>query len=149
MTMNVFISGSISIKNLPNIAIEEINNYIEKESIFLIGDAYGVDYCVQRPLNDLKYSKVIIYYAGETIRNNYGNWETINIIGQNNEKGRELFTLKDIQMSVDSDFGFMIWDGKSKGTLNNIRLMKAQNKQFRVVINNEIVSENKLNFYVS
>ena len=131
--MKVFVSGSISIKNLPKKAIEEINSFINNEYTILIGDAFGVDYSVQKFLDEKRYNKVLIYYAGKTIRNNYGNWPTINVIALNNEKGRELYTLKDNQMATDSDFGFMIWDGKSKGTLHNIRFMEAQNKQFQVV----------------
>ena len=138
--MKVFVSGSISIKTLPQIAVEELHKFIAKEVAFIIGDAYGVDASVQLFLKELKYNNLIVYYAGQTIRHNYGNWPTINLIASNNEKGRELFTIKDIQMSLDADFGLMIWDQKSKGTLNNIRLMKAQNKPFIVISNNEFIS---------
>ena len=28
--------------------------------------------------------------------------------------------VKDKQMAIDSDYGFMLWDGKSAGTINNL-----------------------------
>ena len=143
--MKVFISGSIGIKKLPITAIEIINNYIENSLTLLIGDAFGVDLSVQKYLAANSYENVVIYYAGEIIRNNYGNWQTINSKALNNEKGRELFVLKDKQMSIDADFGLMIWDGKSKGTLNNIRMMQNLGKSFIVIKNNVQLENDKLN----
>ncbi len=134
--MKVFISGSISLKELPSVAIEKINSFIKNRDIILIGDAYGIDSIVQKYFAVNKYSNVMVYYAGDTIRNNYNNWSTINIKALNEEKGRELYFLKDKQMSIDADFGLMIWDGKSKGTLNNIKMMKILSKPFIVIRDN-------------
>jgi len=43
----------------------------------IIGDAKGIDSNVQRYLIKKGYENVIIYFAGELIRNNIGNWHTI------------------------------------------------------------------------
>jgi hypothetical protein len=139
--MKVFISGSISIKKLPMIAAEKIDNIIMKNYMILIGDAKGVDSIVQKYLQNRNYSNVIVYYAGEEIRNNYGKWNTTQIKSKKNEKGRKLYTLKDMEMANDSDYGLMIWDGMSDGTLNNISMMKTQNKRFFVIIKDIIVDE--------
>jgi len=147
--MKVFISGSISIKKLPNIALVQLNQFVETGHTILIGDAYGVDSIVQMFLEKIKYPKVFIYYAGEKIRNNYCKWNTINIKALNNENGRVLYILKDIEMAKDADIGFMIWDGKSKGTLNNLLMMKSQNKKFQVVLNVKILTDNELENYIS
>ncbi|MFZ4799277.1 MAG: hypothetical protein ACOYMA_17390 [Bacteroidia bacterium] len=146
--MKVFISGSISIKKLPTTAIEIINNYVENGLTIFIGDAFGVDLSIQKYLAASKYENIVIYYAGEIIRNNYGNWTTVNIKALNNEKNRELFVLKDKQMSIDADLGLMIWDGKSKGTLNNIRMMQVLGKPFKVIIDNIQIEDNKINHYI-
>ena len=61
-----------------------------------------------------------------------------------NEKGRDLYTLKDISMAEDADYGLMVWDGESKGTLNNILLMKKLNKKFFVVLDGLVVSNNQI-----
>jgi hypothetical protein len=36
--------------------------------------------------------------------------------------------MKDARMSLDADYGFMIWDGESKGTLNNVLNLVQQGK---------------------
>jgi len=141
--MNIFISGSISINKLPPLALEKINAIIAKNYTILIGDAKGVDLLVQEYLLKKKYNNVIVYFTGENIRNNVGNWESNKIImGTDNKKGRELYTVKDKAMANDADYGLMIWDGKSKGTLGNINEMKKQNKHFYVILNGEIVDDN-------
>ena len=48
--MKVFISGSISIKSLPQAAIQKIDNIMAKDLTVLIGDANGVDRIVQEYL---------------------------------------------------------------------------------------------------
>ncbi|WP_461256276.1 hypothetical protein [Treponema sp. R80B11-R83G3] len=144
--MNIFISGSISINKLPSLALEKINAIIDKNYRILIGDAKGVDLLVQEYLLKKKYNNVIVYFTGENIRNNVGNWETNKIIsGTENKKGRELYTIKDKAMANDADYGLMIWDGKSKGTLGNINEMKKQNKHFYVLLNGEIIDDNNFN----
>jgi len=139
--MKIFISGSISIKKLPEFAIEKLDNIIKKEYSVLIGDAKGADSIVQKYLKKKNYKNVVVYYAGKKIRNNFGNWNTNQILSKNNEKGRQLYTLKDIEMANDADFGLMIWDGKSEGTLNNISMMKSKNKRFLVIIEETIADE--------
>lgn len=139
--MKIFISGSISIKKLPKFAIEKIDNIIRKEYLILIGDAKGVDSSVQKYLQEINYKNVIVYYVGNKTRNNHGNWNT-NQVRSYNEKGRQLYTLKDIKMANDADYGLMIWDGVSEGTLKNINVMQSKNKKF-FVVTKEIVIDDK------
>jgi len=142
--MKIFISGSISIKKLPKFAIEKLDSIIKREYFVLIGDAKGADSIVQKYLKKKNYKNVLVYYAGNKIRNNFGNWDTCQIVSKNNEKGRQLYTLKDIEMANDADFGLMIWDGRSEGTLNNISMMKSKNKRFFVIIEEMIVDEKRV-----
>lgn len=138
--IKVFISGSIGIKTLPLAAMEKINSIMSHNYEILIGDANGVDSTVQKLLASNSYPNVTVYYAGNKIRNNILPWQSKGIQPHNNEKGRELYTLKDIAMAYDADFGLMIWDGKSKGTLNNMLTMKQLNKKFFVVNNGDLFS---------
>jgi hypothetical protein len=147
--MKVFISGSISISNLPSSAIRKIDNIIDKNFTIVIGDAKGIDLQVQKYLLKKKYNNVIVYYAGTKIRNNVGSWNTNNIQNENNKKGRELYTLKDIAMAKDSDYGLMIWDGESKGTLNNILSMKNENKRFFVILDGLVVDERNIDAIIN
>lgn len=139
--MKVFISGSINIKKLPKYAIDKIENIIKKELFVLVGDAKGADSLVQKYLHRKGYKKVLVYFAGNKLRNNFGNWKTNQISTNNDKKGRDLYTLKDIEMANDSDYGLMIWDGKSEGTLNNILIMQQKNKRFFVIIDELMVDE--------
>lgn len=141
--MNVFISGSIGIIKLPKKAIEKIDNIIKKEYKILVGDAKGVDLYVQKYLFKKKYKNAVVYYAGNKIRNNVGQWETKNIVNHV-AKGKKLYTLKDTEMANDADYGLMIWDGKSDGTMNNISMMKLQNKGFFVVIGEMLVDDKNI-----
>jgi hypothetical protein len=143
--MKVFISGSIAINKLSKLAIQRIDNIIKHKFTVLVGDAKGVDLQVQKYLLENKYNNVIIYFAGNNTRNNVGNWEAKKIIDEhNNKKGRELYTLKDIAMAKDADYGLMIWDGKSKGTLSNIQTMKSENKKFLVILGDFIVTDTNI-----
>lgn len=147
--MKVFISGSIGIKKLPTSAIKKIDNIISKDITVLVGDAKGVDLSIQKYLMKKNYKDVFVYYAGNTIRNNVGQWKTKNILPLHNETGRELYTLKDELMAKDTDYGLMIWDGESKGTLNNILLMKKLNKQFFVILDNVIVNNKQIDSIIN
>lgn len=131
MRKKVFISGSISIHQLPDEAIERINNMVNNQLIILIGDAYGVDRLVQQYLAALKYADVVVYYAGAYCRNNVGGWPTVNIDG-GNLSGRKLYALKDAAMANDCDYGFMIWDGASHGTKANMDRMSYLGKKYAV-----------------
>ena len=137
--MKVFISGSIKIRTLPQAAKEKLNNIINKNLTVLVGDANGIDKEVQNYLNSFNYRNVIVYYAGNNLRNNLGQWETYNVPSLG-KVGREMYTLKDIQMALDSDYGLMIWDGQSKGTKKNIDEMLNQGKHFYVIQNNHLLS---------
>lgn len=138
--MKIFISGSIGINKLPMSVMKKIDSIISKHFMILIGDAKGIDLVVQKYLFKKKYENVQVYYAGDNIRHNVGDWETKEILAKNNEKGRDLYTLKDVEMAKESDYGLMVWDGESKGTLNNIQLMNKLNKKFFVALDGLIVS---------
>jgi hypothetical protein len=148
--MNVFISGSISISKLPGSAIKKIDNIISMNFTVLIGDAKGVDLQVQKYLSGKRYNNVIVYFVGTKIRNNISKWETKKINNDDdNKKGRELYTLKDIAMAKDADYGLMIWDGLSPGTLNNIKEMKNRNKRFYVVLDGMIIDEKNIDSLIN
>lgn len=125
----VFVSGSRSIDKLLDDEIEKLDELINKNYLFLIGDANGVDLLVQQYLNSNDYKKVIIYYSLVIPRNNIGDWNVNRCL--TNKTGREFHTVKDIQMTNDSDYSIVIWDGVSKGTKANIdRSMKSSKPVF-------------------
>lgn len=135
--MKIFVSGSIGIKSLPHQAALRLASIVEKGFDVLIGDAGGVDYSVQKLLSSKGYHNVMVYHVGDQARHNVNNWQTKRIAAAGNIKGRALYTLKDEAMADDADYALMVWDGKSKGTFNNMLAMHRLNKRFLVIENGE------------
>lgn len=132
----VFIGGSISIKALDDNVIARLDGIINKNLIVLIGDAYGVDKEVQQYFASHKYKAVTVYTSSERARNNIGAWN-VSSIQAKGLYGRKMHTQKDIAMANDCDMALMIWDGKSIGTLNNIKRVRSLNKRCIVYTNGQ------------
>ncbi len=130
----VFIGGSIGIKALDEKVIARLNGIINKNLTVLIGDAYGADKEVQQYFASRKYKAVTVYACNNRARNNVGAWNISNV-QTNGLYGRELYTQKDIAMTNDCDIALMIWDGKSAGTLNNIKRLRSLHKRCIVYAN--------------
>jgi hypothetical protein len=97
-----------------------LENIVQKGHEILIGDADGVDKAVQTILFCRDYKNVVVYCSGESCRNNIGKWKEEHVFVPSKTKGRNFYMLKDDQMAIDADYGFLIWDGKSAGTINNL-----------------------------
>lgn len=127
--MNIFIAGPRAMRSVNEKVANRINDIIAKEYTVLIGDANGMDKAIQSYLFDKKYKNVKVYASNGNARNNIGNWVIEKVEVPSNVKGFEFYAAKDLKMAEDSDCGFMIWDGKSKGTLNNsINLLTMKKK---------------------
>lgn len=125
----VFIGGSRNLSRLPSLVTTRIENIISNGLTVLIGDANGADKAVQRYLADRKYKNVIVYCSGSAPRNNLAGWETINVAAESRKKDFRFYALKDERMAKDADYGFMLWDMKSKGTLNNVLNLLSEGKK--------------------
>lgn len=132
---NIFISGSMQIKNINKLVIERIENIINENFTVLVGDAKGVDSSIQEILVSKKYKKVKVYCAGNYPRNNIGGWGIETIQTEHKPNTRLYFTAKDIKMANNCDFGLMIWDSKSTGTLSNVLELLQQKKTSVVFVN--------------
>lgn len=131
----VFISGSINIKKLHSLVLERLSNIVAANHSIVIGDASGSDLSVQKALLDLGAKEVTVYCSGKVPRNNIGNWPIHCIFPRAKEGTREYFTAKDIEMAKAADFGLMIWDAKSTGTLSNIMELLKKGKISLVFLN--------------
>jgi hypothetical protein len=130
----VFIGGSIKLSKINKEIKQRIDNIIVNKYTILIGDANGIDRSVQQYLFLRNYLDVEVFCSGNQCRNNVGNWKVKYISINNKLKGRNLYALKDIEMAKETDFGMMIWDGKSKGTFNNIINLIKLNKKILVYL---------------
>ena len=116
----VFFGGSRKLGKLNKAIMERADNIISNGYIVLLGDANGADRAMQKYLSEKSYGNVLIYCAGNSCRNNIGGWETRFIHVERTNKDFQYYAIRDEKMSDEADYGFMLWDGKSKGTLNNI-----------------------------
>ena len=133
--MKVFISGSKSISKLPEEVKSLLDTFIATDAEILVGDCYGVDAAVQMYLESKGYCNVTIYCSGETPRNNFVMGAKIRSCAEAAKglTGNAFQYVKDIQMAQDCDTALMIWDGKSKGTGENIRRIKEMGKPYRII----------------
>ena len=131
----VFVGGSRRITRLPVEAKTRIDNVVDKGLAIMVGDANGADKAVQEHLAEAKYDKVTVYCSGGTSRNNVGQWATCNVSAGEREKSFQFYAAKDRAMAQQAEFGLMIWDGKSPGTvLNILRLVRASKKAVLVSV---------------
>ncbi len=131
----VFISGSMRIKNLDNNVLDRINNIIISNYQIIVGDADGVDSSIQQYLISQETKSVLVYCSGDRPRNNIGNWLTEVTETSAPPGTRAFFTAKDVKMAEDCDYGLMVWDTKSTGTLSNTIELLKRNKISLVYIN--------------
>lgn len=133
----VFIAGSISIKHLHKKMQDRISSVVSKNHNIVVGDADGADTEIQKFLQLLRAKKVTIYCTGAKPRNNLAGWNVKQIKSKAKPNTREFYTAKDIEMAKNSDFGLMIWDSKSAGTLNNMIELLKREKSSVVFIDKE------------
>lgn len=125
---NVFFGGSRNLGRLNPAIRTRLKNLITNKHTVLIGDANGVDKAVQSFFSSEGYRNVVVYCMDGECRNNVGNWSIKSIDSGGKKKDFSYYAIKDAQMSFAADYGFMIWDGESKGTLNNVLNLIQQGK---------------------
>jgi len=135
----VFVAGSITISRLDGRVTERISKAVEAGLSLAVGDADGADTSIQEYLASINAKHVTVYCAGDRPRNNLGDWTVEHVYPDAPPGTRAYFTAKDLRMAEVANFGLMIWDTKSTGTLSNvIELLKAGKKS--VVFVNKIKS---------
>jgi hypothetical protein len=107
---------------------------IEKGFQILVGDANGADKAVQRYLADKSYPSVLVLCMKDHCRNNVGNWPTREVAAPRGARGFDYYSLKDRAMAEAAEYGLMLWDGKSKGTLNNVVNLSRDHKPVVVYV---------------
>lgn len=133
----VFIAGSMNIKHLDLKVRERIDNIVASKLDVTVGDADGADTSIQQYLVSLGYSKITVYCSGSNPRNNIGDWVVHFVETKHAQGSRSFFTAKDLVMAEVADFGLMIWDTKSTGTLSNVIELLARKKKSVVFVNKE------------
>jgi hypothetical protein len=135
---SVFISGSIAIKTIPRSVEDSINRIIEQNIQIKVGDADGIDTMVQNYCKRKSYINVTVYsiYSSPRYRVPSFNKKYI-VVDTDLKKERERQKEKDSAMTLESDFSLVVWDGKSKGSYQNILRAIKNNKKVKVYSQSE------------
>ena len=108
--MKLFIAGSRSITDF------DLEPYIPNGTNTIIsGGAEGIDAIAEEYADRKKLSKIILQPEYE-------------------KYGRRAPIMRNRQMASECDEGLVIWDGKSKGTLNSVNELTKAAKSYRVVV---------------
>ena len=113
--MNVFVSGSRGIRELPAATRAALDKIRALGFTVLIGDCHGVDTLVQAYLEG--YLNVVVFHIGARPRTNLG-FDTVRVAGSRQAD-------KDAAMAAGADYGLALWDGRSPGTAKNIERVEA------------------------
>ena len=73
--------------------------------------------------------------SGPRPRNNVGKWPIHSITPDLAPGPRAYFTAKDVTMVKAADYGLMMWDATSTGTLSNVIELLGRNKKSAVFVN--------------
>jgi hypothetical protein len=125
----VFLSGSRKLSRINDAIRYRLDNMIEKNLSIIVGDANGADKAMQSYLAERSYKEVTVFFVGNGSRNNVGQWPSKNVETHKKLSGWRFYAQKDREMAKLADFGFVLWDGKSAGSVDNIlTLMKERKK---------------------
>lgn len=126
--MKVFIGGSRAVSKLNPVITARLDDLVRRHCAILIGDANGADKAVQQYLAEHRYLNVEVFCT-ENCRNNLGAWPIRRIASPNSKKDFSYYAAKDFAMAGEAGCGLMLWDGKSKGTLQNLLNLIAAGKR--------------------
>lgn len=129
MSMKIFIAGPRAVSKLNKSVENRLFNIYNNNFTVFVGDANGVDKLIQNFYFNLNYTNVVVFASKGLARNNIGNWPIENVTVDDKIKGFDFYVQKDIAMAKKADYGLMIWNGISKGTLNNVINLVSANKK--------------------
>lgn len=133
----MFLGGSKNISRLDDRIKEDLIDYMNLGYKIIIGGSLGADFQMQKLLAENGYPLVTVYYSGDRPRFNLGNWKTKNVLSKKYLSDYECQTLKDNQMALDADFGYMLLQCREEGTMANINKLLEENKPCYVIMHDK------------
>ena len=124
----VFLGGSRRIARLNESIRSKLDKLIDRGLWMYVGDANGADRALQQHLLDRGYKQIVVYAVTGMLRNNVGDWKVRFVDAPKGARGFDLYSVKDTQMAKDASYGLMLWNGESRGTLENVRNLLALGK---------------------
>jgi|SRR5437016_13484662 len=125
----VFFGGSRRLGRLNEQVRTRAEKMMSEGLQVVVGDANGADKAIQKFFADRQYSNVLVFFSGESPRNNIANWQTQAVKVDRTKRDFKFHTAKDLAMCEAADYGFMMWDGESQGTVNNILNLLERGKK--------------------
>ncbi len=116
----VFIGGSRAVSRLNATIRQKLDDFMTRNCHIFVGDANGADKAMQQHFALRGYKNVTVFCMQEC-RNNSGGWPERKIEANTERRDFSYYAAKDIVMAQEAKYGMMLWDGRSKGTLHNIR----------------------------
>ncbi|MBM4019687.1 MAG: hypothetical protein FJ288_15430 [Planctomycetes bacterium] len=116
----VFIGGSKSVVLLDGAVRRRLDRIMAQRFPVVIGDAGGADKAVQHYLHHCGYRNVEVFCMDGCCRHNVGRWPLRTVASGRRRKDFAYYAMKDRLMAETATTGFMIWDGRSAGTLANV-----------------------------
>jgi adenine-specific DNA-methyltransferase len=130
----VFLGGSRRLARMSPQVKERAAKIIAEGLQVLVGDANGADKAIQKFFASKSYPNVVVFYSGTACRNNLGKWPTHQVKVDRPQRDFLFYAAKDLAMSEEADYGLMLWDGESQGTVNNVLNLLERGKKVVVYL---------------
>jgi hypothetical protein len=138
----IFIGGSRHVSRLNAEVRKRIDKITSQKFWVLVGDANGADKAVQLYLHSKNYPNVEVFCSEGICRNNVGNWTIRAVLADTRERNADFYSAKDRVMAQEAEYGLMLWDGKSIGTLMNLaRLIDLHKKSVVYIVPDKSFTE--------
>lgn len=120
--MIVFVSGSSKLKVLTSEMKQCLDNYMDLNASFIVGDCYGADELAQKYLKSKGYEDVTVYTSTETPRAKHCSYDKyVSLWSEAQGKyGEDFYQVKDKAMCMACDIAVAFWNGSSYGVKCNI-----------------------------
>lgn len=130
--MTVFVSGSGSVTELDDNVIQRLEKMCGNGLMILLGNKEGAERCFREYFSSVNYKDVEIFSIAGDNKENIGDWALNEVTPPNKPVGFGYYAERDMKMIEKCDYGFMIWDGKSKDVLLN-SVCLAEKKKTNVI----------------
>lgn len=141
----IFISGSMDIKTLSPLVKQTLKKiaFSQKYKIF-VGDAKGVDTLIQKECIKNNFFEVSVFSISNPARNLLSEKFNFQHIIATEKNARNRQQEKDIAMTKNADALLVIWDGKSRGSYENILRGLENGKKVEVFFQERFLSSQKI-----
>lgn len=134
--MIVFISGSSKLKHLNEDMKQCLDNYIDLNASFIVGDCYGADELAQKYLKSKGYEDVTVYCSTKKPREKRCSYDKfVSLWTESQGKtGEDFYQVKDAAMCKACDEAVAFWNGSSYGVKCNLIRCLDLNKPCKVYV---------------